>query len=850
VAWVSLDDRDNDPATFWTYVVTAFQIATEDPDRVGGEAIELLGSSQPSTHAALVSLVNDLEEWDGDVSLVLDDYHVVEAQDIHDGLTFLLENQPANVHVILATRSDPPLPLSRLRARGELVEVRSADLRFTDTETASYLAETMGLGLTAADASTLADRTEGWAAALQLAGLTLRDRDDVSAAVAKFAGDERFIVDYLVEEVLDRQPADIRDFLLATSVLDRLTGPLCDAVTAQTNGAATLVELERANLFLIALDDKRQWYRYHHLFADVLRSHVSQRSPDLVAELHLRAAQWLQETGDIAEAIRHALAGKDFERAAELMELALPEIQRTRQEAELARWVHTMPDAVVQRRPVLAVGLIGALAQVSAFETVERRLDDVERLLRPEGGLWPDQPPSDLIVVDATRYRSLPASVEMYRAAMALMAGDPATTVARAREALSLAPADDDLVRSAAGALMGLASWAMGDIAGAASAYSESVVGMRRAGHVADVLGLCITLGDLRRTQGRLGEALRIYQDALEYCAPEAGAVHVRGTADMHTGIAGVLLERNDLDGAAEQLTAGERSGEYSGLPQNPYRRRVVAARLCEARGDVLTALELLDEADRLYNGDYSPNVQPVPAVRTRLRLRTGELDEAEVWVREAGVSDEDELSYLREYEHLTLARVLLARHGAGDDPSTCHRAIALLERLRDASESGGRTGTEIEVLTVLALAHRTADDQPAAVETLRRALALGHMEGYVRIFADEGAQLVPLLKSVAERDPGDLSAYIRQILAAAAPGERPAGVPPSRPSGQLIEPLSERERDVLRLLATDMSGPEIARQLHVSLNTLRTHSRNIFRKLQVSSRRAAVRQAAELDLL
>ncbi len=394
VAWVSLDERDNDPATYWTYVVTAVGAATRnDSSAVGTEALKMLASGQPADDAVLVSLVNDLEACQDEVLLVLDDYHAIEDRAIQQGMTFLLDRLPPNAHLLLATRADPPLPLARLRARGELVEVRSADLRFTNTEAAAYLSETMDLALTDADVSTLADRTEGWAAALQLAGLSLRDRDDPSAVVAKFAGDERFIVEYLVDEVLDRQSPTVRNFLLATSVLDRLTGSLCDAVTGQTGGTTTLVELERANLFVVPLDDKRQWYRYHHLFADVLRSHVREQSPEWVVDLHLRAAEWLHESGDPAEAIRHVLAGEDFERAAELMELALPAMQRSRREAELASWVHALPDSVVQKRPVLAVGLIGALAQVSAFETVPQRLDDVENLLRPNDGPWPEQPP-------------------------------------------------------------------------------------------------------------------------------------------------------------------------------------------------------------------------------------------------------------------------------------------------------------------------------------------------------------------------------------------------------------------------------------------------------------------------
>jgi LuxR family transcriptional regulator, maltose regulon positive regulatory protein len=493
---------------------------------------------------------------------------------------------------------------------------------------------------------------------------------------------------------------------------------------------------------------------------------------------------------------------------------------------------------------VLAVAFVGALAQVSDFETVGERLTAIERSLRPDGGPWPDQPPPGLVVVDDAGYRALPASVETYRAALALVHGDLDGTVAHARAALSLAPPDGDLVRAAAGALGGLASWTGGDLAGAYAAYTESIAGLARVGFVADVLGCSIAVGDIHRTQGGLNAALRTYRRGLDVAAPAPGGTPLRGTADMHVGIAGVLLERDDLLGAAEQLAAGERLGEYNGLPQNPYRWRVVAARLREAEGDLDRALELLDEADRVYNGDYSPNVQPVPAVRARLRLRRGELSHADEWAREHGLSPEGDLSYLREYEHVTLARLLLARHLAERGHAALKESTALLERLLTAAEDAGRGGSVIEILVLQALAHQARKDVPSAVDALRRAVTLGQPEGYVRAFADEGPPLATLLKALARQQPG--SGYLRRLVTATLR----VGHPVPAVNGGLIEPLSDRELDVLRLLATDLDGPDIARRLHVSLNTMRTHSRSIFRKLQVNNRRAAVRQAVELDLL
>lgn len=840
IAWLSLDHRDNDPARFWTYVVTAIRTAM---DGVGAGALQVLASSPPSTEAALAALLNDLDGQSKELLLVLDDYHLIEAPEVHDGMTFLLTHRPPQLHLVLATRVDPPLSLARMRARAQLIEVRAADLRFTDEEAAAYLNGSMGLRLSDGDVAALEGRTEGWIAALQLAALSITGRDDASAFIAGFAGDDRYIVDYLAEEVLARQPPDVRDFLLKTSVLERLTGPLCDAVTGRDGGKASLVALERANLFLVPLDDRRQWYRYHHLFADVLQAHLLEEHADEVAELHRRASTWFEANGDTSQAISHALAGGDSGRAADLMELAMPVMRRERREAELARWVRSLPDEVVRVRPVLGIAFVGALAQVSDFDTVGERLSDIECSLRSEDGTWPEQPPPELIVVDEVGYRSLPASIETFRAALALAHADLAGTVTHAREALSLAPPDDDLTRAAASALAGLASWTTGDLSGAHAAYTESTARLARVGFVADVLGCSITLGDLRRAQGRLGDAMRTYQWALDLAAPKPGAAPSRGTADMHVGMAEVLLERDDLAAAAEHLAVSHRLGEHNGLPQNPYRWRVVMARLREAEGDLDGALELLDEADRVYAGDYSPNVRPVPAVRTRLRLRRAELSHADVWARELQLTAGGDLSYLREYEHVTLARLLLARHHAERDNGALEQALGLLERLLAAAEEGERGASVIEVLILLAVAHRARGDVPAALGALHRAVTLAQPEGYVRLFADEGAPMATLLKALTK--PSASSGYVRRLLASATRTEHRPADPKA-----LVDPLSGRELDVLRLLGTDLDGPDIARELSVSLNTMRTHTKNIYAKLGVTNRRAAVRQAHDLNLL
>jgi LuxR family maltose regulon positive regulatory protein len=844
VAWVSLDQRDNDPASFWTYVVTALRAASSD---VGDAALGLLQSSAPRPDAVVSALLADLDRLPGDLVLVLDDYHLIETSEIHEAMAFLVEHQPSRLHLVVASRSDPPLALGGLRARGQLLEVRAADLRFTAEESATYLNGPMGLTLNDSDVAALDGRTEGWIAALQLAALSMQGRADASAFIAGFAGDDRYIVDYLAEEVLSRQTAEVREFLLDTSVLDRLSGPLCDAVTGRPGGRTTLIALERANLFLVPLDDRRQWWRYHHLFADVLQAHLVEEQPDASPELHRRASIWHQQQRDTPQAIRHAMAARDFVRAADLMELAIPTMARERREAEARGWVLSLPDEIVAVRPVLGVAFAGALTLVSEFATVADRLDDVEHSLRASpSDPWPEQPPPGLVVVDHRAYQRLPGTIHMYRAALALATGDLGGTVRHAQQALALAAPGDDLTRASAGALGGLAAWTEGDLAAAHAAYTASVGGLHRAGFAADVLGCTITLGDIRVTQGRLADALSTYQGALDMTAPQPGTPPLRGTADMHVGIAGALLARDDLAGAAEHLAVSHRLGELNGLPQHPYRWRVVTARLFEAQGDLDGALGLIEEADRVYVGDYSPNVQPVPAVRARLLVRRGELSQAGAWVRERGLSVDDELTYLREFEHVTLARIRLAQHAARGDDAGLKDTIALLGRLLAAAEAGGRDGTVIELLVLLALAHQAGRNLPAALGALQRSLALAEPAGHVRVFAAEGPPLGELLNALMKRQGS--SAYLRRLRAASA------GTPPHPVNAAgalaLVAPLSDRELDVLRLLATDLGGPDIARQLSVSLNTMRTHTKSIYAKLGVTSRRAAVRQGQDLDLL
>ena len=704
---------------------------------------------------------------------------------------FVLEHLPPRMHLIISTREDPQLPLARLRARGQLGELRAADLRFTPSEAAEFLEGVMGLSLSAEDIAALEDRTEGWIAGLQLAALSMRGREDVAGFIRAFAGDNRYVVDYLVEEVLQRQPERVRSFLLQTSILERLSGPLCDAVTGQERSNALLEALERGNLFVVPLDDRRHWFRYHHLFADVLRARLMEEQPDRAPTLHRRASEWYERNGSPTDAIRHALAAEDFERAAGLVELAALVMLGSSQET-LYRWLMALPDEVVRARPVLSVYYAFALLGRGGFEAVDARLRDAERWLdtSAETSERREAPSVDMVVVDEVAFRSLPGTIAVARAYHAGALGDVFCAANHARRALDLLPEDDHLWRGAAASLLGIAYWTSGDLEAAHRSFADGVAHQQMTGHIRFQIAGTYILADIRIAQGRLHEAVRTYEQSLQVATEQGEPVW--GTANLYVGLSELHRERGDLEAAKQHLLRSKELGEHVGLPETRYRWYVAMARIKEAQGDLDGALDLLDEAERQYVESPDPDVRPVAALKTRVWVAQGRLAEALGWAREQGLSAHDDLSYLREFEHITLARVLLARYKSDREERYIHEAMGLLERLLQAAEEGGRMGSVIEILVLQALAHEAQGDSPTALVPLERALTLAEPEGYVRVFVDEGLPMARLLYEALSQ--GVESDYIRRLLAAfpVAESEQTASSPMRGSKSELVEPLSD----------------------------------------------------------
>jgi ATP/maltotriose-dependent transcriptional regulator MalT len=822
----------------------------------------------------VTALINELaaQPGDGEVVLVLDDYHLVDSGPVHESVAFLLENLPPGLRVVVSGRADPPLPLARLRAHGQLAELRAADLRFTAGEAAALLAEVAGPDVPDAAAAALAARTEGWAAGLQLAGLSLRGHADPAGFVAAFGGSHRFVLDYLADEVLDGQPGEVRAFLLETSVLERLTGELCDAVTGRSGGQAMLEQVERAGLFVVPLDEVRGWWRYHHLFADLLRARLQAEQPGRVVGLHRAAAAWSEEQGLADDAVRHALAAGDTTCAARLVERHVEDLLGRSEGVTLRRWLSALPAESVRDRPRLCLAQAYGAAQRFQVEALEALLDDTEHAFGVSG----DEPYADPAGRPVSVLANVPAGIGYLRASLARLRGDAALAASYNGQALAQLGEDEWLLRSFVRWNQAVADWLGGRLGPAERGLARVLAELRAAdeavrragseptevfhavqggaGFFAGFLAMrvCYDLGQVQRARGNLDAALATYRHALEAAGEGSQAAHM-GVA--HVGLAQVLYERNELDAALDHATRGVTLCRQLAYTPPLATGLAVLAWIRHAHGDAAGALEAMEAMGEAGQAGLSPQVaalfNPVPSQRARLLLAQGDVHAAARWTTAAGLSPDDEPDYPREPTYLVLARVLLAQNDPGP-------ALTLLERLLGAAASQGRVGSVIEIQALRALALAACGDHASALGVLTVAAELARPHGYVRVLADEGAPMRALLvqlsaarpgqRHAARRiDPGYLAALLRACGHADAtpPPRRAAAAPPG-----LIEPLTGRELEVLQLLAAGKSNQRIAHDLVLALDTVKKHVTHVLGKLGAANRTEAVARARQLGLI
>ncbi len=841
VAWLSLDPDDNALPRFLTYLIAAIEVACPD---VGRAAALIDGPQMPGFKAVLTVLINALAQTSTPLPIVLDDYHLIDQPSIHEAMTFLLDHLPPAVHLVIAGRVDPPLPLSRLRARGALLELRAADLRFTNEETAAFLNETMGLSLSAQDVDTLQGRTEGWVSGLQLAALALRAATntptDRAQFIAAFGGSHRYIIDYLAEEVLARQPPDLRAFLLHTSVLDRLSAPLCNAVTGRDDSDAVLHHLERANLFLERLDATGEWYRYHRLFADFLRSRLDQELPERIHDLHCRAAEWYEQHGLLAAAIGHALQANESEWAARMMEQIAQPMLLHGEALTLLGWIDRLPFTVQSNRPWLCVYRGWALI-------VSGRLDEVENCLAQLNAL--------LAGVESPAERAdLEQQIDAIRAMSVMYSGDIETSARLARRTLHTLSPRNAFLRTILTWLIGFTSYFDQDITLAQQVFGETLKQSQAEGNTMLILLSLFVSGYLASIQGNLGDAQTLWQRGLQL--GQAGEQmqpaldQLGGLSLIYQGLAQVAYERNEL-ALAEQYAArcvelGERWGNAEVLADGylAHARVQLALGQWDAAGQSFTRAEALVHAGRLA----AITARLIAAHRARLWLALGDWVQARRWAKAQRQSDQTDPGGLitllvRVAEHASLARLALAQ-------ADFAQAEAALEAVLPPVREAGWHGVEIELLALRALTLDGQGHQAEAWDAIAQAIRYAQPEGYIRPFLDLGAPMRRLLAAFARQAQaaGEIGAYIGRLLAAFQGPDVPSVELPHPTT--LFEPLSDRELEVLRLIADGLTNNEIAEQLTVAVSTVKTHINNLYRKLDVTSRTRAIARARESKLL
>ncbi|MGB3717466.1 MAG: LuxR C-terminal-related transcriptional regulator [Candidatus Promineifilaceae bacterium] len=859
-SWVSLDSSDNDQVRFLAYFIGALQGLEEG---LGKGALGLLQSPEPPvTEMILTALINEITEaLSGDPEerpfvLILDDYHRIDAQSVHETLIFLLDHLPPRMHLVIASRTDPPLALPRLRVRGELVELREADLRFNFEETAALFERALGLPLQAEDITALDARTEGWIAGLQVAVLSMKGLEDVSSFVRTFTGSHRYVMDYLVDEVLNRQPEAIQNFLLDTAVLDQMTGRLCEAVTGQPGGQETLERLDKDNLFIIPLDDERRWYRYHHLFTDLLRSRLDQTAPDRAPDLYRRASEWYELNGFIEEATKHALAAAEYDRAAMLIEKLGEDLWERGEPTSLLGWLEALPDEYVVARPGLCNFHAWTLHMNGQNQEADSRLQAAERVLHSSG---------DPSHVSAQAERARETELEIrdqlgraaaIRASMASRRGDIPAIIHFSNLALDYLPESSLMWRTITTIALGFAQDLSGDQVAANQTFSEAVRLSQISGNIYLIMSTSLHLGNILSLQGQLKEMNELCQDLMRVAA-KRGVLHTEMAGCLYDELGLISSEWNELEQAMVYLSKGSelsRQGYDIGVLGYSY---LTTMRALYALGDSSGAQEIIQEMELMEQESDVPSwfTSPKEAWKARFHLLDGDIDAASRWAVERGLKATDDPTYMCEEEYLTLAKILIAQ-------GRTRETLGLLEKMRNLAEEGGRNGTVMPVLLLEALAYRSQGDTDQAMMALERALSLAEPAGAIRVFLDEGEPMADLMRAFS-RWPGrgesaSRPAASREFLNALLDGfstEQYGAVTSETKDliakdGDLIEPLSDRELEVLRLLATGLSYREIAEELYVSINTIKAHAKNIYSKLGVHGRVQAMHRATELNLL
>ena len=844
-AWLSLDEGDNDPVRFQSYLIAALNQIDGVEDAFGKRIQELLKSPQPPTiETTLISLINEIATLPKKIIFVLDDFHLIEAQPIHNALNFLLENCPSQLHLVMTTREDPPLPLSRLRARNQLTELRAADLRFSISEAAVFLNQAMGLNLSTEDVAALEVRTEGWIAGLQLAAVSMQGRTDNSSFIQAFTGSNRLVLDYLIEEVLDRQSEAVQEFLLKTAVLTQLNGDLCDAVTGLGNGCETLHALEQANLFIIPLDDERHSYRYHHLFADLLRRRLRQTRLKELPILHRRASDWYEQKKLLDEAINHALQGKNFERAAHLIDTHLDGDYEVRDQRTLRRWLAAMPEDFVLSKPDLCILHGWNLFIDGQLDAANKSLQMAVNMLGTDTGIQPASPPDKEEQSSDSKRKELLGRAAAIQSFIASYSGNLQTFFQYAHQAMDNLPEHEQSWRSTVLIGLGDAYARKGQMDAAQQARSEALEAANASGDIITQLISYLNLADIARQQGKLHQVLEI-------CESQYKRAEERGIAELAImgwlqGIWGELLaEINALDQALIHAKKGVElaiRGEDVMYISNSH---LNLARVLFSMGNLTGAEELIQKMEHTAQEHELPlwASNQLAVWQMRIWLAQGKLQEAIQRANELTLDSNAEPTYVREMEYFAFARILIAQ-GKLDE------ATNLLNGLLEAARAGNRSSKTIEALILLGICAHKANDTTQAFSTLEQALTLAQPEGFIRIFVDEGAPMAQLLYESLSHDVHPN--YVRQLLAS-FPLAEPAQTDEAQTQASefdWIEPLTERESEVLQLIAEGLKNQEISSRLYLSLNTIKVHNRNIFSKLGVNSRTQAIARARAMGLL